>query len=62
MDNHTIVTPQNLIAIARKRWPKDSDLVKHTGLSRPTIWRIESGRFNFHDKTVGKLVKAINND
>ena len=51
-----------LINIARKRWPTDRELVKHTGLSRTTIWRMETGRFKFHPLRIGKLAKAINNE
>lgn len=48
--------------IARLRWHTDREIVKHTKLSRTTIWRMEEGRFNFHSSTLGKLVKALNDD
>jgi len=55
-----IVNPQELLKIARSKWPSDRELVKQTKLSRTTIWRMESGRFSFNAGSLAKLVRAIN--
>ena len=60
MDESAVVTPEKLMTFARDRWRTDREIMKQTGLSRATIWRIESGRFKFHARTLGKLVKALN--
>lgn len=57
-----VINTQELIKIARDKWHTDRDIKKHTGLSRTTIWRMESEGFKFHPKTIGKLVKALNDD
>jgi hypothetical protein len=51
---------QELLEVARRRWPDRREREKQTGLSRTTEWRIEVGRFGFHTKTIAKLVKALN--
>src|SRR5262249_22986465 len=58
--SNMVVNPQELIKIARDRWKTDREIRNNTGLSRTTIWRMESGGFSFHAETIGKLVKAIN--
>jgi len=51
---------KEMIRLATVKWGDDYKIRKATGISLTTIWRMRRGDFNFHAKTVGKLVKALN--
>ena len=55
-----VLDAKELLRVARERWPDDRTIMKQTGLSRTTLWRIDKDRFQFRPITLGKLVKALN--
>jgi DNA-binding Xre family transcriptional regulator len=59
---YSLPHPADLLASARGRWSKDAELMKQTGLSRATIWRIGTGRFKVSVDSIAKLMKALNRD
>jgi hypothetical protein len=53
---------QSLLAILRSRCKNERDVRNKSRLSRTTIWRIDDNQVGFDPETLGKLVKAINDD
>jgi hypothetical protein len=52
---------KELLRLAAEKWKTEAEIVKHTGLSRATIWRMRNEKHKSRDKSIGKLVKALAN-
>ena len=53
---------KELLRLAETRWGSEAEIVKQTGLSRITLWRMRQEKYKFRDKSIGKLVKALNRE
>jgi hypothetical protein len=57
-----IPNAQTLLGILRKQCKNEREVRNKSRLSRTTIWRIDDNQVGFDPETLGKLVKAINDD
>lgn len=57
-----LLDTKELLRLADDKWKSEAEIVKQTGLSRVTLWRMRKEKCKFRDKSIGKLVKALNRE